>query len=35
MEGDFDSFKEQVKSAVDMVDVISGYVSLKKRHRFR
>ena len=31
MEGDFDSFKEQVKSAVDMVDVISGYVSLKKR----
>ena len=31
MEGDFENFKEQVKSAVDMVDVISGYVSLKKR----
>ena len=31
MEGDFENFKEQVRSAVDMVDVISGYVSLKKR----
>lgn len=31
MEGEFENFKEQVRSAVDMVDVISGYVSLKKR----
>lgn len=31
MEGDFENFKDQVKSAVNMVDVISGYVSLKKR----
>ena len=31
MEGDFENFKEQVRSAVDMVDVISGYVPLKKR----
>ena len=31
MAGDFEGFKEQVRNAVDMVDVISGYVSLKKR----
>ena len=31
MEGDFENFKEQVRNAVDMVDVISGYVPLKKR----
>lgn len=31
MNGDFESFKEQVRSASDIVEVISNYVSLKKR----
>ena len=31
MDGDFESFKEQVRSAADMVQVISSYVPLKKK----
>ena len=31
MNGDFENFKEQVREAVDMVEIISGYVPLKKR----
>lgn len=35
MSADFDDFKEQVRSSADIVDVISGYVALKKRgHNF-
>lgn len=31
MDGDFEGFKEQVRNAADMVQVISGYVPLKKK----
>ena len=31
MDGEFESFKEQVRSTADIVEVISGYVPLKKR----
>lgn len=31
MEGEFESFKEQVRGSADIVEVISGYVPLKKR----
>ena len=31
MDGDFENFKEQVREAVDMVEIISSYVPLKKR----
>ena len=31
MDGEFESFKEQVRSTVNIVEVISGYVPLKKR----
>ena len=35
MSVDFNDFKEQVRSSADIVDVISGYVALKKRgHNF-
>ena len=30
MNGDFENFKEQVRSTADMVEIISGYVPLKK-----
>ena len=31
MNGDFENFKEQVRSTADMVEIISGYVPLKKK----
>lgn len=31
MDGEFESFKEQVRSTADIVEVVSGYVPLKKR----
>ena len=31
MDGEFESFKEQVRSTANIVEVISGYVPLKKR----
>lgn len=31
MDGEFESFKEQVRSAADMVQIISSYVPLKKK----
>ena len=31
MNGDFENFKEQVRSTADMVEIISGYVPLKER----
>lgn len=31
MDGDFESFKEQVRAAADILEVISSYVTLKKR----
>lgn len=31
MNGDFENFKEQVRGAADIVEIISGYVALKKR----
>lgn len=31
MSEEFDNFKEQVRSSADIVDVVSGYVTLKKR----
>lgn len=31
MSEEFESFKEQVRSSADIVDVVSGYVTLKKR----
>ncbi len=33
MNGDFENFKEQVRSTADMVEIISGYVPLKKEAR--
>lgn len=33
MNGDFENFKEQVRSTADMVEIISGYVPLKKKGR--
>ena len=31
MSGEYENFKEQVRDAADIVEVISGYVPLKKR----
>lgn len=31
MDGEFESFKEQVRGTADIVEIVSGYVSLKKR----
>ena len=31
MDGEFESFKEQVRSTANIVEVLSGYVPLKKR----
>lgn len=31
MNGDFENFKEQVRSTADMVEIISGYVPLKRK----
>ncbi len=31
MQGDYENFKEQVRDAADIVEVVSGYVSLNKR----
>lgn len=33
MNSEYDNFKEQVRSAADIVEVISGYVALKKKGR--